>query len=424
MPQRLSLTLLTPIALLLSIHPSPQCAAQSKNRVPIELKLVDAKAIGYATFQSHNQKVVANEHGIFFTYVQKADSRFKSQLWRLVRTKDGKSFDTIFKETRATSAPALESNRRGRLFVGRPDFTNGHAYLSEFGPPFTKAHKTTILSGGSAGKYCMLLNEAQNQIVFFANNGQFFVVAANGKAKATRLLVNGKKAVLMYPHLTMGRDGTIYAAWTTQQHGKYCYRSIHALKSTDGGLHWESLDGGPVKLPVVADDDGRSTHLTRSDELGVHTWLSAFMAKDNKLHFVYWAETTPQRQRYLRYDPQTGKKEVDIERIFSKRAMSEPNDSGVFVANRTKPGSPLYYVSTIDDRKRLACLVSTNNGRSWREYAISDRKFKNRVYSISAARDVTHDGWIVGTFTDVADGAKTYFEPNSGKVYFFRIKAR
>jgi DNA-binding beta-propeller fold protein YncE len=84
----------------------------------------------------------------------------------------------------------------------------------------------------------------------------------------------------------------------------------------------------------------------------------------------------------------------------------------------------LYFVSTIVDRKRLACLASDDKGRTWREYAISDRAFGHRVYSIGAAREITDDGWIVGAFTDVVEGANTYYEPRSGKVYFFRIKAR
>ena len=124
------------------------------------------------------------------------------------------------------------------------------------------------------------------------------------------------------------------------------------------------------------------------------------------------------------YDCATGKREVDLEPLFQKRKIDKPNDSGVLVANRSVRDSPLYFVSTIEDRKRLACLVSEDNGSTWQEYAISDRDFKHRVYSIGAAREITDDGWIVGTFTDVVEGAENYYAPNSGWVYFFRIKAQ
>lgn len=395
-----------------------------KAQTAIELMLVDDQAIAYATFQSHNQKVVANDQSVFITYVRQANADYTGQLWRLARSEDGgRSFVTVLEETRATSAPALETDQRDRLFFGHPDFRSGNAYLSRL-DSLNVQPVTTTLVGGSAGKYCMALDERRRQICYFAHNGTFHVVGVDGKVlQTTQLLTHGKRAVLMYPHLTLGRNGTLYAAWTTEQRGKYLYRSIHTMKSTDGGASWRTLDGMPLQPPIVADDEGPSTHVTRDDELDVHSWLSAFMAKDDKLHLVYWAETSPERQRYLRFEGVTGKKEVDVARIFCEREMSEPNDSGVFVANRSMRGSPLYFVSTIDDRKRLACLVSRDNGRTWSEFAISDQMFENRIYSIGAARDVTHDGWIVGIFTDVVDGAETYFEPNSGRVYFFRIRA-
>jgi hypothetical protein len=145
------------------------------------------------------------------------------------------------------------------------------------------------------------------------------------------------------------------------------------------------------------------------------------MAKDEKLHFVYWAKTEPERQWYVRYDIATGQREIEMEHIFSHRPSQTPNDSGAFVSVRNEPGSPLYFVSTVDDRSRLACLVSEDNGQSWHEYGLSDRQFSGRVYSIGAARELTSDGAMVGTFTVVKGEPKTYQEDDSGSVYFFRI---
>lgn len=39
----------------------------------IELAELDGQIIGYATFQSHNQKVVSNAYGIFTTHVRNAN---------------------------------------------------------------------------------------------------------------------------------------------------------------------------------------------------------------------------------------------------------------------------------------------------------------------------------------------------------------
>lgn len=395
-----------------------------KTPLPIDLTLVDDKAIAFATFQSHNQKVVSNRNGIFLTYVKESNDDYSAQLWRLVRSRDGgKTFDTVREETRATSAPAVETDRDANLFLAHPDFKDGNAYLTRLSadggePTITK------LAGGSAGKYCLALDGPRGQLYFLAHNGTFHVTGLDGEVRqTTRLLVSGKNANPQYPHLSVGADGVLYAACTTEDAGNY--RSIQALKSPDGGKTWQALDGRALEMPIVIDETGPTTRISREDELDVHSWLSGFMAKDDKLHFAYWAKTTPQRQRYLRYDTATGAKEVDVEPLFAARELREPNDSGALVADRATANSPLYFVSTIDDRKRLACLVSYDNGATWQEYAVSDRKFDHRVYSIGAAREITADGDIIGTFTDVAyDGAKTYHEPNSGRVYFFRIKAR
>ena len=49
----------------------------------IELTLVDDEAIAFATFQSHNQKVVSNQNGIFITYIHKSNNDYTAQQWRL-----------------------------------------------------------------------------------------------------------------------------------------------------------------------------------------------------------------------------------------------------------------------------------------------------------------------------------------------------
>lgn len=390
--------------------------------VPIELTQVEDHAIAYATFQSHNQKVVSNRHGIFITYVRSAAADYMAQDWLLAQSRDGgRTFKAAFEETRGTSAPALETDRWGALYLARPDFVDGNAYLSRFADPTAKPVTTTLV-GGSAGKYCQLLDETRGRVYFFAHNGMFYVVGTDGVVqKKIHLLVAGPKAVTQYPHLTLGHDGTLYAAWTTNDLDKYHYRSVQAMKTTDGAESWVTLDNKPLTLPIVSDDSGPTTRLSRDDEAEVHSWLSAFLFKKGKLHFVYWSQTSPERQRYLRYDAATGQKELDIEPIFALRTPKRPNDSGMLATDLANPDSPMYFVSTLDDRKRLACLVSSDQGATWREFAISDRVFPYRVYSIGGARNLTSEGEIIGTFTDVAESAKVYTEANSGKVHFFRI---
>lgn len=391
----------------------------------IELTRVDDKAIAYATFQSHNQKVISNRHGIFLTYVKSAPENYLAQVWRLMRSTDGgRTFNTFFEETRGTSAPALETDREGGLYLTRPDFVDGNAYLSRFSSPDT-APETTTLVGGSAGKYCSLLDEAHQRIFYFAHNGTFHVTGTDGRVQMTiSLLISGPNAVTQYPHLTLSDDGTLYAAWTTNKLNEYLYRSIQAMKSSDGGETWSTLDGQALTLPIVSDDTGPTTRISADDELEVHSWLSSFLWKQGKLHFVYWAKTTPERQRYVRYDAVTGRKELDIEPIFTDQTPDKPNDSGILVTDRNNSESPLYLVSTIDDRKRLACVTSSDNGTTWRMFAVSDHLSPFRTYSIGGARQLTKNGEIIGTFTDVVESAKLYTEANSGTVYFFRIPTK
>src|SRR5262249_43413729 len=152
---------------------------------PIELTQVDDQAIAYATFQSHNQKVVCNRQGIFITYVQAANESYMAQKWVLAHSTDGgRKFQTLFEETRATSAPVLETDRWGGLYLPRPDFADGNAYLSRFASP-TAEPVTTTLAGGSAGKYCQLLDEARQRIYYFAHNGMFHVIGTDGAVLKT-----------------------------------------------------------------------------------------------------------------------------------------------------------------------------------------------------------------------------------------------
>lgn len=57
--------------------------------LPLHATIIDADAIAYGTFQSHNQKVVSNRNGIFVTYVRSANKEYTAQEWRLARSTDG-----------------------------------------------------------------------------------------------------------------------------------------------------------------------------------------------------------------------------------------------------------------------------------------------------------------------------------------------
>ncbi|MSR59070.1 MAG: hypothetical protein EXS05_15740 [Planctomycetaceae bacterium] len=402
-----------------------QGAAPAQGLVPIELTLVDDHAIAFGTFQSHNQKIVSNDNGIFMTHIRQANKEYTAQTWRLSHSTDGgKSFATLYEATNATSGPALETGENGAVFAARPDFVDGHAYLYRFDPPEYRTPKITRIPGGSGGKYCLALDAQRRQLYYLANNQEFRVVDFDGKVRqSTALFKAGPHAKVEYPHLALAADGTLFAAWTTSAPDRYLYWDIHAMRSLDAGATWQTLAGVKLEPPVVADDTGKADRVTLDDEFEVHSWLSAFLAKDRKLHLVYWAKNAPQRQRYVRYDGAKGVREIDRQPLLAGWPMTEPNDSAALIAEGRRGNAALYCVSTLNDRKQLVCVVSADNGASWRDFALGTDTFRHRVYSIGAARETTRDGWIIGTFTDVDPKAELYTEADSGKVYFFRIRA-
>src|SRR5688572_2337070 len=94
------------IAILLSanrdVRPEAAEATAAPGRTRIETTLVDGTAIGVATFQSHNQKVVANARGIFTTHIRSRNEPYTAQTWRLSWSRDGgKSFVTLHEATHA-----------------------------------------------------------------------------------------------------------------------------------------------------------------------------------------------------------------------------------------------------------------------------------------------------------------------------------
>ena len=80
------------------------------------------------------------------------------------------------------------------------------------------------------------------------------------------------------------------------------------------------------------------------------------------------------------------------------------------------------------NRQSLVCFASYDSGETWYEYAAGDEVYPindagwHGCYAIGGPRELTADGHIIGTFTEVAHFAKKYYEPHSGKVHFFSIQ--
>jgi len=395
-------------------------AKQSAGLRAVELVCVDDEAIGYATFQSHNQKVVSNGHGIFITHLRTRNSAYTAQTWRLSRSTDGgRTFSTVHEAVHATNPPVLETDDEGNVYLIRPDFQDGNAYLYRFlaenefrDPP------VTTIPGGSAGKFAMFFDKERKQIYYFAHNNTFHVVGLDGTVRNTRQLIQaGEHAVLQYPQLGMDRAGALHAAWTTQKHGEYLYWDIHHMVSPNGGASWRGLDGEALSPPVIADEGGRALRISLDDEFEVHTWLSSFLVKEGKAHFVYQAQTKPPRQHYTRFDVATGRCDVHLQPEFRGKTARLQGLDGFFATSSDGGSQPLYFL--MQDSGHVACLKSHDNGETWHDFAKSEETFS--IYSLGGCREISDDGYILGTFTDQHGSNLT--PDRKSKVYFFRIKA-
>ena len=404
--------------LVLAFGLAASAAAGEIGLAEVRLTLLDAEATGYATFQSHNQKVAANANGIFTTHIRSRNEAFTAQQWRLSRSLDGgATFETLYESVDATNAPAIETDAAGNLYLVRSDFVDGSASLYRFqaGDGYAQPAVARI-PGASAGKYCMNLDESRGRLYYFAWGRSLFVLDLEGALlERQELTVDGANAGPQYPLSFLDPSGVLHAAWTTQKLGVYLYWDIHYMASDDGARSWRRMDGTPLQIPVPVDDSGPSDRITLDDEFEVHSWLSNLLVKDGKAHFAYAAQVDSWRQHYVRYDLATGARDVDLHPIFAGEEIRLASLDGFFASRAGLPEAPLYYVSSAGGR--LGCLASDDNGETWYDYAVSDESWN--PYSIGGARELTAGGAIIGTFTDF----QATEDRDLSQVHFFRIQA-
>lgn len=373
----------------------------------IEVVTIDPNInTNYGTFQSHNQKVVANQYGIFMTHLHSRSQDGNTNTWRLSRSTDGGStFTTIYEATTGTSAPVIETDYLGNLYLAYSDWAPGKnsAYLYRFiiQSDFKEPVLLATIPGSVHGKYTMAIDEPRRVLYFFSATGTFTVIDLSGQIKNQFQLVtfSGTFADLQYPYLYLDKQGYLYAAWTSQKKAEYLYWDIHFIVSKDSGVSWQKSNQTPLTVPVLPDNSGPTDRITLDDEFNVHTWLSNMLIKNNKAHFFYAAQTTPNwREHYVQYDLSTGTQYKNIYPEWKADTISIRTFDGFFVTNKDDPNSPLFAIGKSTDG-RLVAIVSYDNGNTWHDYAASSFSDQN-LYSIGGFREITPDGYIIGSYTD------------------------
>lgn len=386
----------------------------------IELTCLDEQATGYGTFQSHNQKVLSNDAGIFTTHVHSRNEPYTAQLWRLSRSTDGgKAFSTLFESTDATHPPVIETDEQSNIYLARSADVEGNAYFYRFAADKQwKEPAITQLAGAAAGKFVLLRDAARKQIYFSSLPGLFFVLGEDGQIKSSaRLFMNGPSALHHYPLLSLDDDGTLHYAWTTTPiDQRYLYWSIQHMQSKDGGMSWEKLDGTPIELPVIADETGPSDLISGRDEFQIHTWLSNMIATNGKLHFLYQADAKPVGEHYVRYDVKTAKRDRDVYPEFKGETLSLRGLDGFFAVDRSKTET-IYAIGHDANSTGIVCLVSPDNGDTWHDFAKTSGDGPKAPYAVGGCREVTADGYVIGSFTDIPPGG-------AERVFVFKFATR
>lgn len=392
---------------------------QKESAPHFALTRIDDAATHVATFQSHNQKVIENAHGVFMTHVRRRNPAYTAQTWRLSRSTDGgRTFATVFEDTHATNPPVLESDSDGHVYLVRTDFESGDAFLYRFDAAtgFSRPRITKI-PGGAAGKYALALDARTKRLFYLAHNGIFHELDLSGKVLSRqRLIRRGPQAGLQYPHLAVDASGRVHAAWTTTRHGSSLYWSIHYMVRARGSGTWWAR-GKEVDVPVPADGAGASQQINGADELPHATWLSSLGVQESCAHFMYLCQAKPVRQRYVRIEVRSGERQIDRgPRIGGERFEVRGLD-GFFATSEPSSGS-LYYVGA-DPAGHLVCLRSDDRGGTWRDHARTRRAY--RPYAIGGCRRLAN-GDVIGSFTDVR-GTSLETE-HASHVHFFRIPGR
>ena len=407
----------TPFAVRADL-PTPATAPSAAR---IDVVCIDEQATGYGTFQSHNQKLVANRHGIFMTHLRSRNEAFTAQQWRLSRSTDGgRSFATIYEATHATDPPVLETDADGNVYLVRADLISGDAFLYRFAAENDFADPIiTPIPRGAAQKFAMLLDPQRKLLYYLGRNTTLYVIGFDGRVQRTlEVLKRGPDGEPQYPQLSLGSDGALHLAWTTVKTLKplvWLYWDIHHALSRDGGRTWQNLDGSKLTPPWAADQSGPAMRVTLDDEFQVSTWLSNFIVKASKVHFLYLAKTRPPRQHYVRYDIATAKRDIDHQPQFRGEAFDLFGLDGFFATPDDRTDSPLYCVGR-DVPGHIVALVSRDNGQTWHDYARSEKIFS--AYAVGGCRRTTTDGAVIGSFTETRPPAAPDSSP---KVHFFHI---
>lgn len=389
-------------------------ASEEETLYPIEETTIDSQSTQSGTYSSHNQKVVSNKHGIFIAYIHSTDPKTAESNWRLMRSTDqGKTFSLVYQSTNGTTPPALETDDGGNVFLIHSDYKTGQVFFYRFAASlnFQNPKITKVPNMGTVGKFATEIDIKRRLIYYFSQYNKFIAFDyGGGVRKNLDLTKNGPNAVMQYPYLYLD-NGDLYVAWTNYNYpslknslgNQTVYRSIHFVTSKDGGTSWQKSDGQPLRFPVTVDETGPSHLVSILPEEYGGLWLSSFIVKNGKAHFVYKVSNTltidppkirEDRMHYVRFDLKTGQIDKNIYPEFAGENIKLNWRNGYFISGNSQD---LYYVSR--SANSLALLKSSDNGETWHDHTLGDYSSRG-INHITGQPSLTADNKIIGIYTD------------------------
>jgi hypothetical protein len=350
-------------------------------------------------FQSHNQKIVWTENGLFRSGDLQSWPNGSDNVVVQRSTNGGTSWQNIFDTGRHRDnlkPPTVEADRFDNVYVIYPDsggtrfvkFSSSNGYAS---PVVNKLHG----QASSGSKFASAYDPGRNRIYHATQWGYVFTFDTSGNFVSGRqMFTTGSTGSRpSYPHLFVDEFGVIHYGLTVADDGDDIpYETIRYLKSLDGGSTWRTIGGQAVSLSTTSDPGGPSTMVNWSSEVNDNTWLANMHAKDGKVHFTF-KNRTDGTMRYVRFDEATGAREIDR---TSLAGSSYAINSGAasFASDTSNSTGAIYVVGERSDGHRLVALVSYDNGWTWQDYARSN--YYGTINAPGLARSVTPAGEVVG----------------------------
>lgn len=404
----------------------------------IDFAMVDSSAIGYATFNSLTQKIARNQRGTLLAYTKSQNADYTAQSIRFVIVRPEGSTSEVLSETWATNAPCVEASDSGEFFAAFPDWSSNNLRLyiwrdiTAGAPPEVYTYPIQW-----DGKFTCVFDESRRTLYYLGLSGRLVKARVDaGTFDTQQLWTNGANPV-QYPSLHISRDGVLHVFWLTITGSNIHYRSVQYMATPNDGANWfqtwhPRFAGAPVALPVVPDETGASTPMSRMEDIAANTPLEATLADDDSFQAVWlfvpgFAERCfPVEKRcssvYIKHSRLTGQRTAQHVPIRAANgSVLRPKGGGGLV----RRGADVYFITA--DQSDIVLLKAGDFGMEQiKRFAVPGGGPDRCSYSLGVAKGQNSDPDIIGTFTLLDVSCPTWATysgpvPLTGAVIRFRL---